>query len=114
LGEERGLEVTAINPFMNILHHLESRMEIVEPTTRAGDEITIEVLPDVYVGSSNRPEEHNPCGAFHVSPISGSSRDAGPGVLTTPGGRADLPPGVRAPPGETPSHLRLTGRSDSP
>jgi uncharacterized protein YcgI (DUF1989 family) len=44
-------------------------MEIVDPTTRAGDEITLEVLSDVYVGFSNCPEKHNPCNAFHMTPM---------------------------------------------
>ncbi|MDQ7909978.1 urea carboxylase-associated family protein [Phytohabitans sp. ZYX-F-186] len=70
---ELGLDVTKINPdqcislFMNILHHPDGRMEIVEPTTRPGDKITLEILADLYVGLSNCPEEHNPCNAFHVT-----------------------------------------------
>lgn len=73
--EELGLDVDEINPdqcislFMRILHHEDGRMEIVEPTTKAGDEIVLEALADLYVGFSNCPEEHNPCNAFHVTPM---------------------------------------------
>lgn len=74
--EELGLDPTAINPdqcisvFMNIVHHPDGRMEIVEPTTKPGDSIVLEALADLYVGLSNCPEEHNPCNAFHVTPMS--------------------------------------------
>lgn len=73
--EELGLDTTKINPdqcislFMQILHHEDGRMEIVEPTSRAGDTIVLEALADLYVGFSNCPEEHNPCNAFHVTPM---------------------------------------------
>ena len=73
--EELGLDVDEINPdqcislFMRILHHADGRMEIAEPTTKAGDEIVLEALADLYVGFSNCPEEHNPCNAFHVTPM---------------------------------------------
>jgi len=72
---ELGLDETKINPdqcislFMNIIHHADGRMEIVEPTTKAGDCIVLEALDDLYVGLSNCPEEHNPCNAFHVTPM---------------------------------------------
>ncbi|HEY0187318.1 MAG TPA: urea carboxylase-associated family protein [Cellulomonas sp.] len=72
---ELGLDVTAINPdqcislFMNIVHHPDGRMEIVEPTTKPGDTITLEAQADVYLGFSNCPEEHNPCNAYHVTPM---------------------------------------------
>ncbi|MET7392831.1 urea carboxylase-associated family protein [Dactylosporangium sp. NPDC005572] len=71
--EELGLDITKINPdqcislFMNIIHHPDGRMEIVEPTTRPGDRIVLEALADLYVGLSNCPEEHNPCNAYHVT-----------------------------------------------
>ena len=73
--QELGLDETAINPdqcislFMNILHHEDGRMEIVEPTTKPGDKIVLEALDDIYIGLSNCPEEHNPCNAFHVTPM---------------------------------------------
>lgn len=72
---ELGLDETKINPdqcislFMNILHHPDGRMEIVEPTSKAGDKIVLEALADVYLGFSNCPEEHNPCNAFHLTPM---------------------------------------------
>ncbi|WP_238008551.1 urea carboxylase-associated family protein [Dactylosporangium sp. AC04546] len=71
--KELGLDVTKINPdqcislFMNIIHHPDGRMEIVEPTSRPGDRIVLEALADLYVGLSNCPEEHNPCNAYHVT-----------------------------------------------
>lgn len=74
--EELGLDATKINPdqcislFMRILHHADGRMEIVEPTTRPGDGVVLEALADVYVGLSNCPEEHNPCNAYRVTPMS--------------------------------------------
>lgn len=52
---------------MNIAHHADGTMEIQEPTTKPGDQITFEALEDVYIGLSNFPEEHNPCNAFHVT-----------------------------------------------
>ncbi|TCB97168.1 urea carboxylase-associated family protein [Micromonospora zingiberis] len=73
---ELGLDVTKINPdqcislFMNILHHPDGRMEIVEPTTKPGDSIVFEVLDELYLGFSNCPEEHNPCNAFNPTTMS--------------------------------------------
>lgn len=72
---ELGLDPVAINPdqcislFMNIIHHPDGRMEIVEPTSRPGDRIVLEAVADLYVGLSNCPEEHNPCNAYHVTPM---------------------------------------------
>lgn len=80
--EELGLDPTAINPdqcislFMNIAHHADGRMEIVEPTSKAGDRIVLEALADLYVGLSNCPEEHNPCNAYHVTPMQVEVTDA--------------------------------------
>ncbi len=73
--EELGLDVSKISPdmcisvFMNIKRHADDRHEIVEPTTKPGDCIEFEVLEDIYVGMSNCPEEHNPCNAFHLTPM---------------------------------------------
>jgi uncharacterized protein len=73
--EELGLDTTKISPdmcisvFMNILRHPDGRHEIAEPTTKAGDCIEFEALDDIYVGLSNCPEEHNPCNAFHLTPM---------------------------------------------
>lgn len=73
--EEFGLDTTKISPdmcisvFMNIKRHPDGRHEIAEPTTSAGDRIEFEALEDIYVGMSNCPEEHNPCNAFHLTPM---------------------------------------------
>lgn len=73
--EELGLDTTKISPdqcisvFMNIKLHPDGRHEIAEPTTQPGDCIEFEALEDLYVGLSNCPEEHNPCNAFHPTPM---------------------------------------------
>lgn len=69
--EDFGLDPQKLSPdmcislFMNIAHHPDGRMEIQEPTTKAGDKIVFEALEDIYIGLSNCPEEHNPCNAFN-------------------------------------------------
>lgn len=74
--EELGLDVAKISPdmcisvFMNIKRHDDDRHEIVEPTTKAGDVIEFEVLEDIFMAFSNCPEEHNPCNAFNLTPMS--------------------------------------------
>ncbi len=60
-----GLELDACaSLFMNIAVGADGAMEIVEPTSRAGDHIDLRAERDLVVAVSACPQERNPCNGF--------------------------------------------------
>lgn len=72
---ELGLGLESIQPdmctslFMHIVFGEDGSMKIVEPTSTAGDHITLKALMDVRVAISNCPQERNPCNAFNPTSL---------------------------------------------
>jgi uncharacterized protein YcgI (DUF1989 family) len=72
---ELGLGPESIQPdmctslFMHIVFGEDGSMKIVEPTSKAGDHITLKALMDVRVAISNCPQERNPCNAFNPTSL---------------------------------------------
>jgi uncharacterized protein YcgI (DUF1989 family) len=65
-----GLELDAnASLFMKIDIDGDGNLAIVESPSRAGDHIVFRAETDLVVAVSACPEEHNPCNAYHPTPI---------------------------------------------
>lgn len=58
-----------INVFMNTVISPDGRLEVIAPTSRAGDHITFEVLIDSVIAISACPQDLNPCNGYNPTDL---------------------------------------------
>jgi uncharacterized protein YcgI (DUF1989 family) len=59
----------AFDPFMNVPHYPDGRVETEAPLSKAGDYLDLRAEMDLLVALSACPQERNPCNAGRAKPI---------------------------------------------